>query len=72
MNEIIDIEPTVGYVTFRRPDDVIVFITPGRYPNTYEFTYSNHPNAHPTLISRDNLTGFFAANPHIAAALDAN
>lgn len=72
MNEIIDIEPTVGYVTFRRPDDVIVFIVPGPYRYTYEFTYSNHPNSRPTLISRDNLAGFFAANPHIAAALDAN
>ena len=69
-NQIINVEPIIGYVTFRRPDNVLVSIAPSIYTGCYSFEYSNHPNAYPTIIHRDVLASFFAKNPHIAEALD--
>ena len=70
MNEIIDIEPDAYFITFRRPDDVIVFVCPSIHRDCWDFSYSNHPNAAPTVLHDSQLVAFRARNPHIALALD--
>jgi hypothetical protein len=69
MNTITDILPELHLIQFTRPDNTSVTIMP-KTDTIYEFTYSNHPNSRPTLISACRLETFFTKNPHILHALN--